>query len=166
MKIRDIPEFYKPKKLITFASDITVKEACVRMSANNIGAVPVVDDGKLVGIFSERDLVKRVVAEGKDPAITKLADVMTFNPTTVYPHDWVQTGIEYMVAGKYRHLPVVDDRSELVGFLSQRDFLMMSVGNLLKQTAHVSLGTLIKAPFVWLLIGIVVLYTILLLFML
>lgn len=164
MKIHEIPEFHNRKELITLPSNTLVKDAAMSMAGSNIGAIPVVDDGKLVGVFSERDMLKRVVAENKDPHTTRLSEVMTSHPQTASPDDWVTTGMDYMVKGHYRHLPVVDEKGALVGFLSQRDFLAMSISELLKQTARVSLITLAKAPPVWILVGGIILYTILILY--
>lgn len=164
MKIHEIPEFHSRRELITLPSTTLVSEAAKVIAPQEIGAVPVVDGGKLVGIFSERDIMRRVVAAGKDPATTRISEVMTPNPQTASPNDWISTGMDYMVKGHYRHLPIVDDKGELVGFLSQRDFLAMNIHELLKQTARVSFITLAKAPPVWILIGGMILYTILILY--
>lgn len=163
MKIHEIPEFHNRSELVTLPSSTLVRDAAKRLASSEIGAVPVVDNGKLVGVFSERDILKRVVAEGKNPDTTMLSEVMTTNPQTASPDDWVTTGMDYMVKGHYRHLPIINNKGELVGFLSQRDFLAMSVGYLLKQTARISFITLAKAPPVWILIGGILLYTILIL---
>src|SRR5581483_12376095 len=69
----------------------TVFEVAQAMVARNIGAVPVLRDGLLVGIFSERDLMKRVVVEGRDPRATYVCEVMTEDPLTVSPEESVET---------------------------------------------------------------------------
>ena len=100
----------------------TVFEAANYMVQCNVGAVPVLDGTKLVGIFSERDIMKRVVSEGRDPMITSISNVMTTGVHTVSPsascHDAMAMMQEYAV----RHLPVCDGAT-LVGFLSLRDLL-------------------------------------------
>jgi CBS domain-containing protein len=92
------------------------------MRDRGIGAVLVTeDDGRLVGIFTGRDAVHRVLAEGKSASDTKLADVMTRDPDTTPP---VKTAIEVlrlMEDGRYRHVPIVDN-GKLVGIVSRFDF--------------------------------------------
>ncbi len=100
----------------------TVFEAANYMVERNVGAVPVLDDAKLVGIFSERDIMRRVVTEGRDPLTTHIADVMTSNVRTVAPGASSEEAMCVMQTHGIRHLPVCDGRT-LVGFLSLRDLL-------------------------------------------
>jgi CBS domain-containing protein len=91
------------------------------MTERKIGAVIVVDDSaRLAGIFTERDLVNRVVAKQLDPAKTALADVMTANPDTLRPNDSAKDALALMSIHRYRHLPVVDGET-VVGMVSIRD---------------------------------------------
>jgi CBS domain-containing protein len=100
----------------------TVFEAANYMVDRNVGAVPVLDDTKLVGIFSERDIMKRVVTEGRNPLSTRIADVMSTEVTTVAPNATSEEAMCLMQTHKVRHLPVCEGRT-LVGFLSLRDLL-------------------------------------------
>ena len=100
----------------------TVLEAASFMVDRNIGAVPVLDDTSLVGIFSERDLMKRVVAEGRDPRSTRIAEVMSTDLRTVAPTGTSEEAMCLMQTHGVRHLPVCDGHT-LVGFLSLRDLL-------------------------------------------
>ena len=84
----------------------TVLETVRAMVERNIGAVPVLHNGTLVGIFSERDLMKRVVAEGSDPRSTCLAEVMTHDPLTVNMHEELENCMTIMRRLSFRHLPV------------------------------------------------------------
>jgi CBS domain-containing protein len=93
------------------------------MVNNNIGAVPVVRDGKLIGIFSERDLLKRVVAEGLDPAKTLVNDVMTPDPLVVKPTDSIEHCMIVMKQHSFRHLPICDG-GRMVGIISLRDIML------------------------------------------
>jgi CBS domain-containing protein len=81
----------------------------------------------LIGIFTERDAIRRVLAEGRDPATTTLSDVMTDNPDTVTPQDTAAEVIRLMQAAQYRHLPIVDD-GKAVGMISRGKFLDGSAG--------------------------------------
>jgi len=99
-----------------------VKEAALLMRQHNIGALMVVEDGKLAGIFTERDALFRVLAARRDPARTALADVMTPQPQTIHPDAPFLHALRIMHQGKFRHLPVVEfDRP--LGLVSVRDAL-------------------------------------------
>jgi CBS domain-containing protein len=101
----------------------TVLETVRTMVERNIGAVPVLHNGKLVGIFSERDLMKRVVAEGLDPRSTCLAEAMTDDPLTVNMHEDLENCMALMRRHNFRHLPVCHE-GQLVGMVSLRDILL------------------------------------------
>ncbi len=100
----------------------TVFEAASYMVDCNVGAVPVLDDTKLVGIFSERDIMRRVVTEGRNPLTTRIADVMSTEVHSVEPTASSEEAMCLMQTHSVRHLPVCDGRI-LVGFLSLRDLL-------------------------------------------
>jgi len=101
----------------------TVLETVRAMVERNIGAVPVLRDGFLVGIFSERDLMKRVVAEGLDARTTLVCAVMTNDPLSVSPDESLETCMVLMRRHGFRHLPVCEGR-ELRGIVSLRDILL------------------------------------------
>ena len=104
-------------------SSQTVLDIARAMVERNIGAVPVVENDVLVGIFSERDLMRRVVVEGRDPATTKVGDVMTPEPLTVDPHADMDSCRHLMRRHGFRHLPVCDGRV-LRGVVSLRDIVL------------------------------------------
>jgi CBS domain-containing protein len=109
----------------TYRADLghTVLETVRAMVERNIGAVPVLHDGKLVGIFSERDLMKRVVAAGLDPRSTCMAEIMTDDPLTVNMNEDVTSCMALMRRHSFRHLPVCHE-GNLVGMVSLRDILL------------------------------------------
>jgi CBS domain-containing protein len=100
----------------------SVLEAARRMSEWQVGALTVLEGERLVGIFSERDLMTRVVSKGLSPATTPVGQVMTPNPVVVDAHSSVEQCLRIMQQAKCRHLPVVSDGS-LVGIVSIRDLL-------------------------------------------
>jgi len=100
----------------------TVFEAANYMVNCNVGAVPVLDDTKLVGIFSERDIMRRVVTEGRNPLTTRISEVMSTDVRMVGPSASSEEAMCLMQSHGVRHLPVCDGRT-LVGFLSLRDML-------------------------------------------
>jgi CBS domain-containing protein len=118
-----IYDLIKDNATHTVTADQTVLEASRQMVANNIGAVPVLREGELVGIFSERDIMKRVVAEGRDPARTRVSEVMTANPLTVDIRDSIEHCMVLMKQHAFRHLPICDGK-KLKGMVSLRDILL------------------------------------------
>ncbi len=104
-------------------ADQNVMEVAQSMVERTIGAVPVLRNDKLVGIFSERDLMKRVVVEGRDPHTTRVGDVMTPNPFVVSPDQDEESCLLIMKQRGFRHLPICDG-DRLVGLISLRDLLL------------------------------------------
>lgn len=115
-----VPHAIHGQELVTFAPDAIVRAVVEAMAKHRFGAVPVVESERLVGIFTERDVLVRVLAAGKDPDTTRLDEVMTRNPDTVRSSDAVLHALELMNQHGYRHLPVVDD-DRLIGVVSIRD---------------------------------------------
>ncbi len=120
MPFQSISEFIEAKPPISLPADLTVRDAAKVMAEHRIGAVLVVQANELVGIFTERDLVNRVVARGLNPDITLLIQVMTKAPETVAPDQSLADALDIMVEKGFRHLPVVSV-SETLGVLSMRD---------------------------------------------
>ena len=109
----------------TYQADLgnTVLETVRAMVERNIGAVPILHNGKLVGIFSERDLMKRVVAEGRDLRNTCMVEVMIDDPLTINMNEELDNCMALMRRHNFRHLPVCHD-GQLVGMVSLRDILL------------------------------------------
>lgn len=108
----------------------TVLDVCRTMVEHKVGAIVMLDEGQLVGIFSERDVVRRVAAEGRNPESTLVAEVMTTKVTTVTESTSAQTALELMHHGAFRHLPMVDAAGRVIGMLSVRDLLRHRVDEL------------------------------------
>ena len=118
-----ICDLLKNQVVVSVEPHQTVLEVARLMVNHNIGAVPILQQGKLVGIFSERDLMHRVIVAGMDPARTAVSQVMTEDPMTVQPGDSLETCMTLMRRHGFRHLPVCSER-ELHGFVSLRDILL------------------------------------------
>ncbi len=124
--MRTVGEITKGKEFYSIASDQPVVEAALQMAEKDIGAVPVLQDNRLVGIFSERDVIKRIVAAGHDPRTTLVSEVMTREIIVADENDTVQQVLSLMQTNRCRHMPVVrGDR--VLGFLSLRDLLFADV---------------------------------------
>jgi CBS domain-containing protein len=118
-----ICDLLRNQNIVSADAHQTVLEVAAMMVEHNIGAVPVLQDGQLIGIFSERDLMSRVVVKGKDLAHTPVSQVMTEDPLTVAPDDQLETCMTLMKRHGFRHLPVCLGR-ELKGVVSLRDILL------------------------------------------
>jgi CBS domain-containing protein len=112
----------KRERLLTATPQATVTEAACLMAGQQVSAVVVVDAGVLVGIFTERDAVFRVIAPGRDPLTTRLCDVMTPEPVTVDPERTFGHALQQMHSCGVRHMPVVED-GKPVGIVTARDAL-------------------------------------------
>jgi CBS domain-containing protein len=110
------------KPLVVAAPDDSVSAAAGLMAQNGVGAVLVVQDGRLVGIFTERDVVLRVVAQGRDAQATRLTQVMTSAPVCVAPNETFGYALLLMHERGFRHVPVVEE-GRPVGIVSARNAL-------------------------------------------
>lgn len=106
--------------LCALPGDATAQAAAELMAERRVGAVLVVEDGRLLGIITERDVVFRVIAKSRAADATPLSEVMTPHPETLSPQDTAMAALEKMQAGRYRHLPVLRDE-EVCGMVSIRD---------------------------------------------
>jgi CBS domain-containing protein len=126
-------DLLKDRKVYSVDSTHSVLEAARFMMEHNIGALPVLRDGALVGIISERDIMNRVVAVGRTPGTTAVAEVMTANPRAVDANESVEECLFIMREFGFRHLPIVDGK-ELKGLVSLRDVLMRYVSEIERQS--------------------------------
>ena len=124
-----IPDVVKDQELMVLPPSATVKDAARVMAERRIGAVMIVKRRQLLGIFTERDMITRVVAPGLDPDKTVLEDVMTAKPDTLKPGDSPRAALDLMAKKGYRHLPVVD-RGAIVAIVSVRDLYSLMVDRL------------------------------------
>jgi CBS domain-containing protein len=135
MKVREIMTADVAKA----APDTTLEEIATMMKESDTGAIPVVDDDALIGIITDRDIVLRCVAEGKDPAECTAEDVVSENLETVEPDDDVEEAAQIMAHRQIRRLPVVED-GRLVGMLSLGDIAVKesedTAGNALESVSE------------------------------
>ena len=122
--MKQIADLIEDQTLVVLEPTLTVRTAAQRMTEKNIGAAAVVDSGKLAGIFSERDIMARVVAKGLDPESTTVGGVMSKDLVVADPGDQLYDALQKMYSIRARHLPVVDN-GKLVGMISIRDLLEM-----------------------------------------
>ena len=122
MPNRSVRDVIANRKPFTAPGRTTIASAAQVMQEHNEGALMVVERGRLTGLFTERDALFRVLAEGRDPATTHIADVMTTKPRTIDPDKAIGHALLMMYDGGFRHVPVVEDGKPL-GMISARDAL-------------------------------------------
>ena len=118
------------KPVVAVGKDATVMDAIRAMVEKRVGAVMVLDEGRLLGIFTERDVVVRVVLEGREPSKTRAADVMTSAVKTIRDDTDRKVARRLMADNHIRHLPVVDAAGKIVSMLSMRHLLRAEVSDL------------------------------------
>ncbi|MTI08212.1 CBS domain-containing protein [Curvivirga aplysinae] len=124
MKIKERIEYLSKPKPFSAGPDQMVFEAAKKMSSLNIGSVVVTNEKNVVvGIVTERDILKRVVAQGKDPSSTILSEIMTTKLRLAKEEDNVVDWLRVMSNERFRRLPVVDSQGQLVSIMTQGDFV-------------------------------------------
>jgi CBS domain-containing protein len=126
-------ELVKDRKVYFVDATRSVLEAARYMMEHNVGAVPVLRNGELAGILSERDIMNRVVAVGRTPGTTAVSEVMTANPRAVPADESIEECLFIMREFGFRHLPIVDGR-QVRGLVSLRDVLMHQAAEIERQT--------------------------------
>ena len=120
MRHLTVREIMTDGEICQAAPAASVRAACCLMARHQCGSVLVIERGRLLGIFTQGDLVRRVLAPGLDPNLTLLAEVMTAEPDTIRPRDSVDEAIRRMDEYGYRHLPVVE-RGNVTGMVALCD---------------------------------------------
>jgi CBS domain-containing protein len=120
MNRKIVPDVIKDQTLVCVSPADTVRMAARTMSERKVAAVLVMENERLVGIITERDMTTRIVAVDRNADATKCREIMTANPDTLSPHDTAVDAINMMRSRNYRHLPVVEGM-KVVGMVSVRD---------------------------------------------
>jgi CBS domain-containing protein len=113
---------HKGANVWTISPQATVFEAIRILAQKNIGALPVVEGDRLIGIFSERDYTRKVALEGKTSHNTKVREIITTNVATISPNETVEDALRLMTDKRVRHLPVMED-GRMIGFVSIGDMV-------------------------------------------
>lgn len=122
MPTRKVGEVVANQTIVTADKEMTVREASQRMAAGKVGAIMVVENSQLIGLFTERDALVRVLAAGIDPSTTPIGDVMTSTLQTIPADRPLGHAMHMMHEGGFRHVPVVAD-GRPIGMISARDAL-------------------------------------------
>ncbi len=131
---RIIPDVIRGQQMVYLGGQATARQAAKLMRKHNVGAVLIIEDEALKGILTVNDMTYRVIAEGLDPDMTLLGEVMTPDPDTVSSDTTAIDALRLMQDGDYRHLPVVDG-GRVLGLVSRRDFHGVEKAKLDDETA-------------------------------
>ena len=122
-------DLIKDRRIYSIEAEKSVLEAARFMMEHSIGALPVLRNGELAGIVSERDIMNRVVAVGRTPGTTAVSEIMTANPRAVPIDETIDECLFIMREFGFRHLPIVEGK-EVKGLVSLRDLLMRRVAEI------------------------------------
>lgn len=139
MPNRIISNIIAGQSVVSSSKETTVRSACRLMAEKRIGALLVVENNRVVGIFTERDALNKILAGNLDPDKTILSQVMVANPQTIHADKPLGYALQFMVDGGFRHVPVVDQNGAPVGMVSARDALgqdIVQLENNLKLREH------------------------------
>ena len=162
MQLRDRPEFRSKPRPLTRPEDATVADAVAEMSARDFGSVIVVDDDeKVIGVVTERDIMKRIVNEGRDPATTPLSEIMTRDPRVARETDDLLDWLRIMSNERFRRLPVVDEDGRIVTVFTQGDFVSFTWPDLIYQGTQLAKASIGRNWALWLIGGGIMVYTLL-----
>jgi CBS domain-containing protein len=126
--MESIQDILKGREVFTVHSGSSIKETVTYMASKGVGLVPIMKDEKLIGVFSERDLVKRVIAKDKDLSLTFVDDVMSTNLVIAKIDESNESVLAKMKEAKTRHILIIDNE-KLVGVLSLRDLLEIDLNH-------------------------------------
>lgn len=133
MQIKNRPEYDSKPNPLTCSANASVTDACKMMSAKNFGSIIVVDEAKKVlGLVTERDIFRRIIAEDRDPKTTPVSDIMTTELRMAKETDDLTDWLRIMSNERFRRLPIVDDQGRLVSVMSQGDFVSYTWPRLLE----------------------------------
>ncbi|WP_276090783.1 CBS domain-containing protein [Pedobacter sp. JY14-1] len=118
----------KPLEVFSVTAGTSVLNGLKLMMEKNISALLVIEEGKLLGIFTERDYARKIVLHGKSSAETPVGEVMTSDPITVSPSDSIEDCMEIMTEKHIRHLPVADS-SGTIGMVSIGDVVKFIIAD-------------------------------------
>jgi CBS domain-containing protein len=145
--LNDQVTLLSPGEPLALTVDQSVQEAIAQMGARRRAGVLVVDGaGELIGIFTERDVLTRVVGPGRDAGATRLGEVMTPNPEALEPQDRICYAISRMNGAGYRTIPLVDDRHRPIGVITVNDVIRWLAGIFPDELLNLRPGDRLKNP--------------------
>ena len=144
-RLIDRPEFKSKPKPVTFLADNRVSDAVTVMAEKNYGSVIIVDkQEKVIGVVTERDIVKKLVNVGLSAKNTKLEKIMTRNPRVAHENDNVIDWLRIMSNDRFRRLPVVDEKNKIKVIFTQGDFVSYTWPDLIYQASQMAKSSFMR----------------------
>ncbi len=160
-RLKDRPEFYNKPKPVTFLENDKVINAITVMAENNFGSVVITDKKmKVIGIVTERDIVKKLILKNLSAKTTTLGNIMTKNPRVANEDDNIVDWLRIMSNDRFRRLPVVDNEGKIKVIFTQGDFVSYTWPDLIFQASQMAKATFFKGFSVYGLLGMMILYTV------
>ena len=160
-RLKDRPEFYNKPKPITFLKTDSVYDAVKVMAENNFGSVVVIDKNqKVIGIVTERDIVKKIVQNNLSAKSTSLEKIMTKNPRVASEDDSIVDWLRIMSNDRFRRLPVVDSEGKIKVIFTQGDFVSYTWPDLIFQATQMAKASFLKGFSIYGLLTMILIYTI------
>ena len=123
MRISDMPEFRDKKNVLSFAPQDTVAEAIDAMDEKNYGAIVITKNEKLIGIFTERDYIRKIAGQESQHYSAPIQNFMTPNPKSILKTDPIRKAVVSMRLGKFRHIVIQTPEGKLENIISVKDIL-------------------------------------------
>ena len=160
-RLIDRPEFKTKPKPITFLGSDKISDAVAVMSEKNYGSVIIVDkQDKVIGVVTERDIVKKLVNSGLSPKNTSLEKIMTKNPRVASEDDSIVDWLRIMSNDRFRRLPVVDSEGKIKVIFTQGDFVSYTWPDLIFQATQMAKASFLKGFSIYGLLAMILIYTI------
>lgn len=159
-QLKDRPEYKNMPTPLAMKEDATVAEAVKAMCDRNYGCVVITGDkGQVTGILTERDLMRKLLNQGKDPNTTPVSEIMSSKPRLAREDDNVVDWLRIMSNERFRRLPVVDENGKLKAVFTQGDFVSYTWPDLLHQITEGTKANVSKNYPLWMLVGGIMLYS-------
>lgn len=154
MQIKDRPEYKRKGQILTMAPGDSVADAVAVMSERNYGAVVIVSPDDIpLGIVTERDFMRRLLAKGLDPNTTQLQQIMTTDLKVAKPEDELLDWLRQMSNDRFRHVPIVGEDGRIVNIMSQGDFVSYTWPQLIGRLTEQAKASFELSPSIFLAIG-------------
>ncbi len=159
MQIKNRREYDTKPKPLTCSSDTSITQACKKMSELNFGSIVIVDENnKVEGLVTERDIFRRVVAKELDPKTTTVGQIMSTQLRTANENDDLTDWLRIMSNERFRRLPIVNDKGQLVSVMSQGDFVSYTWPQLVNNAKNMARAAITKNYQVITVIGAILVY--------
>lgn len=154
MQIKDRPEYKRKGQILTMAPGDSVASAVAVMSERNYGAVVIVSPDDIpLGIVTERDFMRRLLAKGLDPNSTQLQQIMTTDLKVAKPEDELLDWLRQMSNDRFRHVPIVGEDGRIINIMSQGDFVSYTWPQLIGRLTEQAKASFELSPSIFLVIG-------------